>query len=48
MGSTREVISSTGIAYLAGLARKAQKRETGSIESEGGSKRWLGGLGQNR
>jgi len=34
------------IAYLAGLARAAQKRETGSIESEGISVVDLGGLRQ--
>jgi len=36
--------SDTGIAYLMGLAREAQKRETGSIESGGRSQVDLGGL----
>jgi len=29
------------IAYLAGLSREAQERETGSIGSEGDLRRWI-------
>jgi len=41
----REVISDTGNSlFLTGLAREAQKRETGSIESEEDLRVDLGGL----